>query len=142
MQNAVFGKWMWRLALAPLVGAAMMMAGCESEDTDSEESPTRLVIERELINYSDTDTATWETTLSQAMLTVKIDDFFEGDTSLVIYDGAGKRIFAGALNTSDSVYFNGNDLFFQQLTQRGTPGRWTIVADYDDFTGDIDITLQ
>ena len=131
-----------RMALLPLVACALALGGCESEDTDTDISPTRFSLDRELLNYSDTDEFAWDTTLGQALVVVKIDDFTEGDTSLRVYDGKGVLVLAAALNTTDYVYFNGNDLYFQKQTAKGAPGQWKIVVGYNDFTGDIKITME
>lgn len=131
-----------RMALLPLVACALALGGCESEDTDTDITPTRFVLDRELINYSDTDEFLWDTTLTQPLVMVKIDNFTEGDTSLRVYDGKGDLVLASALNTYDYAYFNGDDLYFQKRTQKGAPGQWKVIVGYNDFTGDIKITME
>ena len=130
------------LAIPMMLAAALTLGGCESEDTDEDISATRFNIDRELRNYSSTDEFTWDTTLDQAIAILKINDFTEGDTSIRVYDGAGELVLVAALNTLDSVYFNGEDMYFQRQTDRGAPGRWRIVLGYEDFTGDYNLTLE
>ena len=138
MRNAWVGTWM----MIPALVASLALCGCESEDTDTDITATRFFMERELVNYSATDEFTWDTTLTEALVTIRINDFREGDTSLRIYDGRGDLIFVRDLDLQDAAYFNGDDLFYQQRTGSGQPGQWQIVAGYDDFTGDISITLE
>lgn len=132
------GKWMMLAVMA----ASVALCGCESEDTDSDISSTRFSLDRELANYSETDEFTWDTTLTEALVTVRIDDFREGDTTLRVYDGRGDLIFSKALNTQNSAYFNGEDFFLQQRTDSGEAGQWRVVLGYDDFTGKISITME
>lgn len=136
-----------RRILRRMLGLAVLalplaLCGCESEDTDKDITATRFSLDRELFNYTDTDEYTWDTTLDQAIVTLRIDDFTEGDTSIRVYDGAGKIVLIATLNTLDSVYFNGDDMFFQRATDPGTPGRWTVVLGYEDFTGNYDLTIE
>ena len=135
------GWWARGLGVAAVCCAAVL-CGCESEDTDKDITSTRFNVERDLVNYSSTDEFTWDTTLTQALVTVRINDFREGDTSLRVYDGRGDLVFAVALNTLNSAYYNGEDLFFQRRTDAGQAGLWRVVFGYDDFTGDLNITME
>ena len=120
----------------------LAFCGCESDDTDTDITPTRFNVDSELRNYSDTDEYTWDTTLDRAIATVRIDDFTEGDVNVRIYDGAGALVLVSALNTLNSSYFTGEDFFFQRQTDQGAAGVWRIVLDFNDFTGDFDLTLE
>ena len=120
----------------------LAFCGCEDSDTDTDISATRFNVDSELWNYSDVDEYTWQTTLTQPVVIVRIEDFTEGDVGLRIYDGAGKLVFVSALNTLNSVYYNGEDYFFQRQTDQGTAGLWRIVLDYNDFTGKLELTLE
>ena len=130
-----------------MLGLAMLalplaFCGCESEDTDTDISATRFNVNSDLRNYSDTDEYTWDTTLDRAVAVVRIDSFTEGDVALRIYDGAGELVLISALNTLNSAFYNGEDFFFQRQTDQGTAGLWRIVLDFNDFTGDLDLTLE
>lgn len=131
-----------KLLCLPFLALTLVCAGCESEDTDESISPTRFNISRDLRNYSATDDFAWDTTVTRAVVTLRINDFTEGDTAIRVYDGAGKLVLAGGFNTSNNVYFSGEDMFFQRQTDSGAAGNWTIVLGYDDFTGDYDLTLE
>ena len=120
----------------------LAFCGCESEDTDEDITATRFNLDRELQNYSNTDEYTWDTTLEEPLATLRINNFTEGDTTLRIYDGRGVLVLSAALNTYDSSYFSGDDMFFQRRVARGEPGQWRIVLGYGDFTGDYDLTLE
>ena len=135
-------KWAKSLLALPLLATALALGGCESDDTDESITPTRFNLDRELRNYSSTDEFTWDTTLDQATVILKINDFTEGDTAIRIYDGAGEMVLAAALNTLDSVYFNGEDMYFQRQTDGGVAGQWKLVLGYEDFTGDYNLTLE
>lgn len=126
----------------PLVALALALGGCEDSDTDTDISPTRFNVDSELLNYSDVDEYTWQTTLTQPVAIVRIDDFTEGDVGVRIYDGAGKLVLVVTLNTLNNAFYNGEDLFFQRQTDAGTAGLWRIVLDYNDFTGKLDLTLE
>jgi len=128
------------MMMSPLLMLAL--CGCESEDTESDITATRFTVNRELWSYSSTDQYSWNTTLTRGVVTVNIDDFTGGDTSIRVYDGNGVMVFSAALSTLDSVYFTGTDLFYQNQTAIGAPGQWLVVLGYNDFTGDIDLTIQ
>ena len=129
------------LGLALLV-LPLAFGGCEASDTDTDISATRFNVNSDLRNYSDTDEYTWDTTLDRAVAVVRIDSFTEGDVALRIYDGAGELVLISALNTLNSAFYNGEDFFFQRQTDQGTAGLWRIVLDFNDFTGDLDLTLE
>ena len=137
------GQWILRCMLG-LAVLAMPLAfcGCEDSDTDTDISATRFNVDSELWNYSDVDKYTWQTTLTQPVAIVRIEDFTEGDVGVRIYDGAGKLVLVAALNTLNSAYYSGEDFFFQRQTDPGTAGLWRIVLDYNDFTGKLDLTLE
>lgn len=142
MNMRTVSAWAGRMMMVPAMVASLALCGCESEDTDSDITATRFFVDRELKNYSSTDEFTWDTTLTEAVVTVRIDDFHEGDTTLRVYDGRGELIFTRALNTGSSAYFTGDDLFFQQRTDAGQAGQWRVVVGYSDFTGEISITME
>ena len=137
------GHWALR-SLIGLTALALPLAlcGCEDEKTDEDINSTRFTLERELQIYSATDEYLWDTTLSEPLATLRIHNFTEGDTALRIYDGRGVLVLSAALNTHDSSYFSGEDLFFQRRVARGEPGQWRIVLGYEDFTGDYDLTIE
>ena len=120
----------------------LAFCGCEDSDTDTDISATRFNVDSELWNYSETDEYTWQTTLTQPVVIVRVEDFTEGYVGLRIYDGAGQLVFVTALNTLNSVYYNGEDYFFQRQTDQGAAGLWRVVLDYNDFTGKLDLTLE
>ena len=134
--------WIVRMVASSLLCCAPVFCGCSSESTDTDITPTRFYMDRELRNYTSTDEFTWDTTLNQAMATIRIADFMEGDTTLRVYDGRGNLVLESFLSTSDFVYFNGNDLYFQKRTDVGFSGQWRVVVGYNDFTGGITITME
>lgn len=140
----LLGVGLLRLALlGPLMAFSLVFCGCgESEDTDSDITATRFYVDRQLENYSDTDEFPWETVLNEALVTVRIYDFHEGDTSLKVYDGRGTLIFSEGFSTRDNVYFTGDDFFFQRRTALGVSGTWRVVMSCSDFTGDINVTME
>ncbi len=140
MKNSMITGWSLKVAVAAL--SLAVCGGCESENTDTDITATRFYVDRDLRNYSSTDEFEWETTLNQAVTTVRINNFTKGDTSLRVYDGSGKRVQAAFLNTIDNVYYVDRSLFFQRQTDAGVAGTWRIVLAYRDFSGDISITLE
>lgn len=122
---------------------AALFCGCESEDTDSDITATRFYIERELVSYSSVDNFTWDTTLSTALATVRIKDFTHGDATLRVFDANGKLVLDKFLFTPNStIYIGGNDFVVSERTTSGTPGVWRVELGYDDFTGDMTITME
>jgi hypothetical protein len=95
--------WARGMLALPILAVALALCGCESEDTDENITPTRFNISRELRNYSDTDEYVWETTVTEPLATLRINDFTEGDTSIRIYDGRGVLVLSAALNTFDNA---------------------------------------
>ena len=92
------GHWILRCMLGLAVLALpLAFCGCEDSDTDTDISATRFNVDSELWNYSETDEYTWQTTLTQPVVIVRIEDFTEGDVGLRIYDGAGQLVFVSAI---------------------------------------------
>jgi len=137
-------RMMGRTVLGVLVaGLLLATCGCESEDTDSDITPTRFHMERDLLSYSSVDTFTWDTTLVQPTATVRIKDFSHGDATLRIYDANGTQILNSHLFTDDhTIYVGGNDFQVSKTTGRGTPGRWRVEMGYNDFSGEITLTIE
>ena len=134
------GKW---LSLVLVAGLAWMLAGCESSDTDTDITPTKFVIDSDLVSYSDVDNYTWNTTLSQPLATIRIRDFTHGDATLRVYDARGEKVLDYYLFTPNNTIYVGSDEFVvSRLTDRGTPGAWRVELRYSEFTGDIEVTMQ
>ncbi len=139
MKN-IFSKWM--LGAVVLMAAGLVFCGCESDDSDSDITPTSFKLERELVSYDGTDTYTWDTTLSQARFEIKIKDFRSGDAIVRVYDARGKLILSSTLVTpSYDLYLGDNEFSKVGVTANGTPGRWTISLGYDQFTGEQNISM-
>jgi hypothetical protein len=138
--KSTFKRLMPALLIIPLV---MCLVSCEDEDSSSNITPERFYLERDLLSYSGTDVYDWDTTLSQAIVHFRVDDFRNGDASVGVFDADGIRIFFRVLNTADSVFLVGdNDFEFVGSTAVGTPGRWRIELRYDDVTGETKLTME
>ena len=134
------GKW---LLLAWVACAGALMTGCDDADTDTDITPTKFTVDSEMVSYSDVDNYTWETTLSQPLATIRIGDFTHGDVTLRVFDSRGEVVLDRFLFTPNNTYYvGGNDLVVSELTDRGTPGTWRVELRYDQFTGDIQVTMQ
>ncbi len=132
-----------RQTMMALLACGALMCGCESEDTDSDITATRFYVDRELVSYSSVDSYDWDTTLSQAMATIRIKDFTHGDATLRVFDATGVVLLSKALVTpNNTLYVGGNDYVASGLTATGTPGKWRVELGYNDFTGDISITME
>lgn len=135
----------WTVRLMAVVGVlcAAAFCGCESEDTDSDITATRFAVDQDLVSYSSVDNFTWDTTLNQALATVRIKDFTHGDATLRVFDANGKVLLTKLLATPDNtVYVGGNDFVLSAKTAIGTPGKWRVELGYDEFTGDISIVME
>lgn len=132
------------VAVALMMSAIMMtQCGCESEDTNSDITATRFYVDRELKSYSSVDNFTWDTTLNQALATVRIKDFTHGDATLRVFDANGRQILDKYLFTpNNTIYVGGNDFVVSERTGIGAPGKWRVELGYDEFTGDISITME
>lgn len=135
--------WGVGLLVAMALSCAAVFGGCESEETDSDISATRFYIDRELVSYSAVDNFTWDTTLSGALATVRIKDFTHGDATLRVFDAEGKLLLDKFLFTpNNTIYVGWNDFVVSERTRTGTPGAWRVELGYDDFTGDITVTME
>jgi hypothetical protein len=137
----------WRRVLTAtvtLMGALMVgLCGCEDEETDSDVTTTRFFVDRELTSYSSVDNYTWDTTLNRAVATIRVKDFTHGDTTFRVFDALGNIILAKAVFTpNNTIYTGGNDFVTSEVTALGVPGMWRVELAYDNFTGDISITME
>lgn len=140
MKTSAFG--MVRTVAAAMV-CATLFCGCEGEDTDSDITATRFNVDRELVSYSGVDNFNWDTTLSQALATVRIRDFQHGDATLRVFDADGRLLLDKYLFTpNNTIYVGDNEYVVSERTRQGTPGPWRVELGYDDFTGDITITME
>lgn len=122
---------------------AAVFCGCESEDTDTDISATRFSIDQELTSYSEVENYTWDTTLTQALVTVRIKDFNHGDATLRVYDANGRLLLDKYLFTPDNtLYVGDNEWVVSERTRVGEPGPWRVELGYDEFTGDITIIME
>lgn len=135
----------WGGATVAMAMVACMagLCGCESEDTDSDITATRFYIDRDLVSYSDVDNFTWNTTLSQATATIRVDDFTHGDATFRVFDANGNVLLTRAIFTpNNTIYTGGNPFVATVRTDVGVPGAWRVELGYDDFTGEITITME
>ena len=143
MESSKRRKVVKRLFLVLVACAGGMLAGCDDADTETDIALTKFNIDSEMVSYSDVDTYTWETTLSQPLATIRIRDFTHGDATLRVFDARGEVVLDRFLFTPNNTYYvGGNDLVVSELTDRGTPGVWRVELRYDQFTGDIQVTMQ
>ena len=134
--------WKW-LVLGLVACTAGMLAGCDDADTETDITPTKFSIDSEMVSYSDVDNYTWNTTLVQPLATIRVRDFTHGDATLRVFDARGEVVLDRFLFTPNNTYYvGGNDLVVSELTDRGTPGTWRVELRYDQFTGDIQVTMQ
>ena len=128
---------------AMLLGLALLLTGCESEDTDFDVTATRLSLDRDLLSYTSVDSFTWDTTLSKALATIHIKDFTHGDATLKVFDAHGKQILHKALVTPNDTYYVGdNEYVASEMTDQGEPGKWRIELTYNQFTGEVTLTME
>jgi hypothetical protein len=140
MKKRTIGMVMAAVMMAAIAGA---LCGCESEDTDSDISSTRFNINQDLRSYSSVDNYTWDTTLEQATATIRVKDFTHGDATLRVFDANGRLLLTSYINTPDNTFYTGgNDYVVTRQTGSGASGAWRVEVGYDDFTGEIDLTLE
>lgn len=133
-------KWM---ALVMAAVAATFVVSCESEDTDEDISATVFSLDRDLASYSGQDSYTWSTTKTSARVDMRIRDFHAGDSTIQVYDGAGRLIFTRTYLTRDNTFYTGDNEFTDVgTTEVGVAGDWVIRLSYDDFTGNQKLTLD
>jgi hypothetical protein len=131
------------MLLGLLAGGGLLLGGCGSDDTETSITPTRFEIDSELVSYSDVDNYSWDTTLTQPLATIRIRDFTHGDATLRVFDARGKQVLERFLFTpNNTLYVGSNEFVDSELTDRGTPGVWRVELRYDQFTGDVQVTMQ
>ncbi len=81
---------------------------------------------------SDTETHTWTNTEGQAE--VNWGGQGQGSLSVTIEDANGERVFSST--------FSGGQSGGSQTTAAGEPGDWTIRLDFDNFSGQIGLSVQ
>ncbi len=135
--------WKPMVGLTVLLACSAVFVGCESEDSDSDITPTSFMLDRDLVSYDGTDTYQWETTLTRARAEIRIKDFRAGDATISVYDSRGKLLLRGTLVTpNDTLYTGDNEYVWVGTTEVGTPGNWTVVLGYDQFTGKQRLTMN
>jgi hypothetical protein len=143
MKKYMSSSWMVRMMAVAAVFCMAGFCGCESEDTDSDITSTRFYIDRDLKSYSSVDNFTWDTTLTQPTATVRIKDFTHGDATLRVFDATGRLVLTSYLATpNNTIYVGGNDFVVSKRTTPGTAGAWRVELGYDDFTGEISVTIE
>ncbi len=136
-------RWVVGMMGTALLACAVVFCGCESEDTDSDITPTRFSLDQDLVSYSAVDNFIWDTTLNQATATIRIKDFTRGDVTFRVFDANGKVLLTRALFTpNNTIYTGGNDFVVTDQTAIGVAGAWRVELGYDDFTGEISITME
>jgi hypothetical protein len=129
--------------MAPVLGLTLALCGCEDEETTSDITATRFFMERELSSYSSVDNFTWDTTLSQATATIRVKDFTRGDATLRVFDANGRVLLTRAIFTpNNTIYTGGNEYVAVVRTAAGAPGAWRVEMGYDDFWGEISLTME
>jgi hypothetical protein len=131
------------LMMLLVVPITMCLVSCEDEDSSSTITAESFYLERDLSSYSGTDVYDWETTLTQARVHLRVEEFRNGDASIRIRDADGRQIFYRLINTFDAVYLVGDsDFEFVAMTAEGTAGRWTVELRYDDVTGETKLQMD
>jgi uncharacterized delta-60 repeat protein len=131
------------LALLPLL--AMLPSGCcdDDEDSSSDTSDREIKIEEERDWSTDDNQYEWNSPGQTARVTLKIDDFHHGDFRLTIYDAGGHLIYLRYLYTYDWYWFYGDwEVDDVGFTESGDPGLWTILLEYHEFTGEVDVLVE
>lgn len=126
------------LALAVAFG----MGSCSESSSSSVATETSIVIEEEREFSSDDSSHDWQAPGGVARVTVEVDDFNHGDMRIRVFDAKGVRIWQKTYNSNDWYWYIDGDYIDIDLTDDGEAGLWTIILDFDDFTGDVELTLE
>jgi uncharacterized delta-60 repeat protein len=132
------------LALLPLA-AVLGLSCCDDDDDDSssDASDREIKIEEERDWSTDDSQYEWNSPGQNARVTLKIDDFHHGDFRLTIYDAGGDLIYLRYLYTYDWYWFYGDwEVDDVGFTEDGDPGLWTILLEYGEFTGEVDVLVE
>ncbi len=126
-----------------VISITMCIVSCEGTGTgdprDVTETPESFYLEKDMTSASYEITYSWDTTLTQARVHFRVDDFVSGSVWISVRDDNGRRLFHYATGR-DLV--DDNDLEYTNTTLVGKPGLWRIALDYEDFTGNIRLTMD
>lgn len=139
----MFNKKTRRVLGLLVLGILASASSCNDEDSSTDSSEIRYVLERDLRSYTAIDTFEWNTTVSRALVNYTIRDYRNGSTTLRIFDADRDVIFRRVFVDDPGTFTVGNNEFAANAaTDSGTPGVWTIELRYENLTGETRLILE
>ncbi len=128
-----------------VISITMCIVSCEGTGTgdprDVTETPESFYLEKDMTSASYKISYSWDTTLTQARVHFRVDDFESGRFLINVRDDNGKSIlWSGA--SIDHDLLDDNGIEYTDTTLVGKPGLWRIALEYEDFTGNIRLTMD
>ena len=126
-----------------LCGLALLLGGCDGDNTSVEIGPTLFEFDRYLAGHTAVDTYPWDTTLRQAFVTTTLQNFTGGNVTIRLYDGNGDAVYTQLAVASSVTNSVGNrDFTVSALTERGVAGKWQVELRCEQFTGNLHVRLE
>ncbi len=128
--------------LAALLLAIAAPSCSDHDDTDLATGPEAFVLDREVSFEDGPEFYDWQTENTVVRMELSIDDYFGGVLWLQILDARGTVVLNNLYGADDTWIVGGGDIFHVDYTSpAGVPGLWTVALSFDDFSGDISLTL-
>jgi len=117
---------------------------CDDDDNDkSSETENNSITIKEDHDWSfDVNDYTWDSPGTTARINLEIDDFHHGDMLVTIFDSKGETIFSKLYWSFDWYWYIDGEFTDIDFTDSGEPGQWTIVLEFDEFTGDVKLIVE
>ncbi len=130
------------VALLLAVAAASCSDEHHEDDTDLATSPQTFILDRDASFEDGPEFYDWQTANTVVRMDLNIDDYYSGRLWLQVFDARGTLVLNNVYGDDDYWIVGGGDIFHVDYTSSaGLPGLWTVVLDFDDFSGDISLTL-
>jgi uncharacterized delta-60 repeat protein len=119
-----------------------MPVGCDgSDDSDVIIGESTVTIDQDLTWYTDRDVFEWNTMATVARVEVKVRGYNHGSFRIRILDAAGAEVFDKIYYSPDWWWYVDSEFYDVAFTTTAVPGLWTIINDFDEFTGHLYLTL-
>jgi hypothetical protein len=120
------------LRILGALASVALLAGCTSGQAGVANMTNNFSYGGQTAGKSGTETFTWENTMGKAMVSWG-GQASKGSFTLTIQDAAGKQVYSGSQGAGQGG-MAGN-------TASGKAGSWVILLRFDDFTGQMGLSL-
>jgi len=121
------------LILCTTLALTVMLSGCAEQFAVSNQT-NNLSIAGQAAGKGGSESWTWKNTVGSAQVSWG-GQAAEGRMTLKIEDAAGKQVFSRSLSGTSQEGFDGP-------TSSGAPGDWKVTLRFDDFTGQMGLSIR